>query len=92
MVSNGCFQRSKRARTVFLTLIIIKGLLVFEGDATFTSNEERTDDSTNAGRGGAISNAAPGTILFEGSLTMTENDADVSSLSIQFADLYPTFA
>lgn len=66
-------------------LRIIKGLLVFEGGATFIMNDVSTDD-LNAGYGGAISNAAPGTILFEGSLTMKDNEAYVSFLLVWFAN------
>ncbi|CAM9822187.1 unnamed protein product [Ascophyllum nodosum] len=53
-----------------------KGTLIFEKDANFTSNDARTIDSTMAGRGGAISNAASGSITFKAALRMETNLAD----------------
>lgn len=54
-----------------------KGMLTFDGDATFTRNEVRADESVEVGKGGAISNTGPGSILFKGKLTMEDNEAEV---------------
>eukprot|EP00903_Cladosiphon_okamuranus_P012904 g12048.t1 len=53
-----------------------KGMLTFEEDATFVRNFAHTDDSTDLGRGGAVSNTGSGSIWFKGALTMRENRAD----------------
>ncbi|CAM9828624.1 unnamed protein product [Pylaiella littoralis] len=53
-----------------------KGILTFEGDATFTRNKVVTEDSVEQGKAGAISNTGSGTIMFKGDLTMEGNDAD----------------
>ena len=55
-----------------------QGTLIFEKDANFTSNDARTIDSTMRGQGGAISNAASGSITFQAALIMESNVADVS--------------
>ena len=55
-----------------------KGVLIFEGDASFVRNLVETDDSVEQGRGGAVSNTGSGSIMFKSKLTVTENDADVS--------------
>lgn len=54
-----------------------KGMLTFEGDATFARNEARTDDSNEQCKGGAISNIGSGSILFKSKLTMEDNKAEV---------------
>ncbi|CAN0371499.1 unnamed protein product [Ectocarpus sp. 12 AP-2014] len=55
-----------------------KGMLTFEGDATFERNAAHTESSEEDGKGGAISNTGSGTILFKSKLTMKENNAQVS--------------
>ncbi|CAM9305642.1 unnamed protein product, partial [Ectocarpus fasciculatus] len=52
------------------------GMLTFEGDATFERNEVHTEDSVEQGKAGAISNTGSGTIVFNGKLTMNDNEAD----------------
>ncbi|CAN0247070.1 unnamed protein product, partial [Scytosiphon promiscuus] len=52
------------------------GVLTFEEEATFARNEVRTDDSTDQGMGGAISNIGSGSIVFKGKLVMEENKAE----------------
>ena len=54
-----------------------KGTLVFEKDATFDNNKADTRDSTNLNKGGAISNAASGSITFKEKLIMNNNEAEV---------------
>ncbi|CAN0128362.1 unnamed protein product [Scytosiphon promiscuus] len=53
-----------------------KGTLTFDGDATFTRNEVRSDDSNEQGQGGAISNTGSGSILFKSKLTMEDNKGE----------------
>ncbi|CAN0176000.1 unnamed protein product [Scytosiphon promiscuus] len=53
-----------------------KGMLTFEGDASFARNEVHTEDSVEQGKGGAISNHGSGSIYFKGKLMMEENSAD----------------
>lgn len=57
----------------------LQGNLVFEGDATFERNEARVadDEDYNVGKGGSISNAAPGVITFKGKLTIEDGQAEV---------------
>lgn len=52
---------------------------MFEKDATFVKNEERTQSSTRRGLGGAISNAMEGSITFKAGLVMDDNNAEVRS-------------
>ncbi|CAM9293134.1 unnamed protein product [Ectocarpus fasciculatus] len=53
-----------------------KGMLTFEGDATFERNAVHTSLDEEVGRAGAISNTGSGTILFNGKLTMNGNKAE----------------
>ncbi|CAM9393056.1 unnamed protein product [Sphacelaria rigidula] len=53
-----------------------KGALVFEKDATFDNNKADTRDNTNLNKGGAISNAASGSITFKEKLIMNNNEAE----------------
>eukprot|EP00903_Cladosiphon_okamuranus_P014210 g13202.t1 len=53
-----------------------KGMLTFESDVIFESNEVTTEEAEEVGRGGAISNTGSGTIMFKGSLSMENNNAD----------------
>eukprot|EP00752_Nemacystus_decipiens_P009969 g8891.t1 len=53
-----------------------KGMLTFDGDATFLGNYVETDDSVESGRAGAVSNSGSGSILFKGKLTVKDSDAD----------------
>jgi len=52
-------------------------------------NVANVDDSTDQGRGGAISNAKSGNILFKGKLTMEGNRAEVRRGTL-YIDLAPT--
>lgn len=56
---------------------------MFESTAEFANNEASTTDNTNLGRGGAIYNARIGSITFNGQLTATENNADVSTTGMR---------
>eukprot|EP00903_Cladosiphon_okamuranus_P012900 g12044.t1 len=58
------------------------GMLTFEGEARFTRNEVRTDDSVEQGTGGAISNTGSGSILFKSVLILEDNNADGSFAGI----------
>lgn len=53
-------------------------MLIFEGDAQFTRNEVRTDDSEEQGKGGASSNTGSRNILFKSVFILGNNNVDVS--------------
>lgn len=61
-----------------------QGMITFEGDASFERNYARTDDSTEVGKGGALSNAGSGSILFKGNLQVQNNVAEVSFILLVF--------
>lgn len=54
----------------------MKGIISFEGDASFDDNLTFGTE----GKGGAISNAGSGSIFFKGNLNMRGNEADVRIL------------